>query len=285
MYSNLVKYVPNRKPPMGAVLNPYLPINRDIAAFWPMWSGAGNKVFDLSGNGISLDAVNTPMWVAGKYGPALQFVSGDTDYLEVTDKVSTILSPLTKGTVIVECTLATLHLGTIFSLADSAGTSDWGLLIRCDTGGLMQIFVRSSEDLGTWLIIQDTDNVVYSACQTIHIAVNQDGSGYKCYIDAKLQAMSDFDDISTDLTGWFNSTIVTNNRLRFGYEADITADNPFNGVLHYFSIYNRALSASEIAELYREPFCGFRWPNIIELASYVAAAPSGIPIFRRRRAG
>jgi len=58
------------------------------------------------------------------------------------------------------------------------------------------------------------------------------------------------------------------------------------GNIDYVMIYNRALSASEIALLYNKPFCGFRWTNIIQLASYIAGEPpSGIPIFRRRRAG
>ena len=44
----------------------------------------------------------------------------------------------------------------------------------------------------------------------------------------------------------------------------------------YLSIYNRALSASEIALLNPEPFCGFRWTSIEQLAAYIAAAPPEI---------
>jgi hypothetical protein len=41
----------------------------------------------------------------------------------------------------------------------------------------------------------------------------------------------------------------------------------------FFAEYLRCLSASEIAQLYREPFCGFRWASIEQLAAYYAEAP------------
>ena len=35
-------------------------------------------------------------------------------------------------------------------------------------------------------------------------------------------------------------------------------------------IFNRILSPGEITRLYREPFCGFRWMSIEQLAAYYA---------------
>jgi len=58
----------------------------------------------------------------------------------------------------------------------------------------------------------------------------------------------------------------------FGSWPALSTDKYLTGNIEYVYLFNRALSASEISLLYREPFCGYRWTNIIQLASYVAAA-------------
>ena len=101
-----------------------------------------------------------------------------------------------------------------------------------------------------------------------------DSTNVSLYTDGVFRATDTHDNVFT----------TSGNAVQIGRRQNGAGDFWVKGMVDICSIYNRALSAFEIALLYREAFCGFRWPNIIQLTSYVAAV-GGVPIFRRRRAG
>ncbi|MCG2700589.1 LamG domain-containing protein, partial [Candidatus Parcubacteria bacterium] len=75
-----------------------------------------------------------------------------------------------------------------------------------------------------------------------HIVGSYDGTTMKIYIDGTLE------DTNTDFSG--NLPIVDGN-VRIGADYQSTPDNFFSGLIDEARIYNRALSADEVGELYR----------------------------------
>ncbi|MFH0923908.1 MAG: LamG domain-containing protein, partial [Candidatus Falkowbacteria bacterium] len=75
-----------------------------------------------------------------------------------------------------------------------------------------------------------------------HIVGSYDGTSMKIYIDGNLE------DTNTDFSG----NLPTNDgNVRIGADYQPTPDNFFSGLIDEARIYNRALSADEIGELYR----------------------------------
>jgi len=256
LYSNLQPYVIDRKPPLGAVRNPYLPINQDLVGDWLMNEGAGNTVQDLSGNGNTGTFVNDTHFVAGKFGPALSF-DGTGDHvncgagaiaLQVNGAAQlSVVAWINKTTIGSEMIVAMHNGGTdgVFYLATLPAPE------RIRFAIINNIPTRVDRDVAVTI----SDGLWH---QVVGI---YDGAQIKIYWDGVEQGSP------LAQTGLLHTT--DDNVMIGDYTAGLW---PYTGLIEGVSIYNCALSASEISKLYREPFCGYRWPNIIELASYVAAA-------------
>ena len=263
MYSNLQPYVPDRKPPEGCILNPYLEINQGLVLDALFNEGSGNKVFDLSGNG-NTGAITGAIWVPGKYGSCLDF-DGDGDYVQLPDINDSIT---TEGTVSIWLKLAS---------DPPTGNPQSGLIYLNNVTNLPTHYPYNNGSIYI-AILRESDRFTladggFNKAVWHHIAITSKpgANNWVMYRNGAQIGNATGD----------NTLTITNAQI--GTSED---DYDFNGLIDHVMIYNRALSASEIALLYREPFCGFRWTNIIQLASYIAGEPpSGIPIFRRRRAG
>ena len=89
------------------------------------------------------------------------------------------------------------------------------------------------------------------------------GDGSKIYIDGLL------DGIDADTTAMNNVGSVIHIGRKFGSSSDF-----FTGLIDLPIIYNRALSASEIALLFAEPFIMFKDPNEVAILGAVSAVGS-----------
>jgi len=56
-------------------------VSADLAAYWTLDEGAGNTVYDLSGNGNDGTCNGNPKWATGNFGGALEF-DGSDDWLD-----------------------------------------------------------------------------------------------------------------------------------------------------------------------------------------------------------
>lgn len=240
MYSNCQLYVPDMKPPEGSILNPYLEINQGIVGYWPMWSGAGSQVFDLSGNGWTGTAVTSLVWTSGKFGSALDFSSNNR-----------------------------------FKIEDDFSTNEWSIVIWAKPSNLTasQYLTDGNQKRTVILGIQnnywnifdyptgnkhDTE-IPATANEWQQICYTTDNVNTQGYKNGRL---------IIDVVG--ASSIPSNNYYYIG--AADTGVVPFLGLMDHVLMYSRVLTVSEIAQLYREPFCGFRWTNIVQLASYYETA-------------
>lgn len=241
-------------------------LGRGLIAYWPMNERSGVTVFDLSGNGNTGTfgfGTASPIWVSGKWGSALSF-DGDNDYNDF-------------GT-------------SIGNFGLSSFTYLFDVLVESGSG-TDAIFVKGNpiegNGYGTYLLdtdefrffIRDADsNRIYADRGSFN---DNEWNRVACVVDRKSDEMIVYiNGIATSpidisaVTGTLGSVA---DRLSIGEAVDGDVARFANVRIDIPMIYNRALSASEIALLYWEPFCMFKHGNIELMAKVAEAPPSVVP--------
>jgi len=242
---------------MGAVRNPHLSINRGIVGDWLMNEGSGN-IFDLSGNGHTGTLNGNVGWGTGKFGSALNFPGAAGDY--VTSGYHNQLR-LVSGTMICWFKTSASDDNNIISLFYDVSNRTRLLMVST---GVLQAYSK----IGGSTISFFQGTIDYQDDIWHQVALTWGSDKAAIYVDGLLVASENGDE---RLNWAVSPRIELGYYSPSGYEWDGLIDSPM--------FFNRASSASEIALLYREPFCGFRWPNIVQLAAYVAAG-AGSPILQ-----
>ncbi len=237
--------MPAIKPTRGTKLNPAHPISRGLVACWLMNEGTGDNVFDFSGNSNNGTLHGPPAWSAGKTGNSLEFVNGNSEYvdfgdsrfqLDKTNKLSIVAIAFRNSAGPTYSTV--IHRGNYvfpFSMTlYTAGSYVRGAFAVRTTGGNTNLFASTAESvlLG----------------QYGHFAGTYDGSVQKIYQNGVLENQ-------TSKSGDLNFD-TTSHPTYIGASEGWESDNLDGGVCHVF-LWNRALSESEIKSLYREPYAMF----------------------------
>ena len=224
------------KPPKGAMLNRGHPLARGLVGCWLMNEGGGKIVNDLSGNGNIGSLVADAHFVAGKFGPALDF-DGTGDYVNCG---SLPIMPIWT----VSAWARTLYTPTqpqpqdIFSNWDGTNRQ----FIEIDSVNSDRIYVCTTN-----AYYERFDGINANDGLWHHHCYSWDGTTVKYYYDNVLQTAA--------FTG--DPSDVDTKALYIWARSLGTPDRFFNGQIDNVMIYNRALSASEILHLYRNPFCMF----------------------------
>ncbi len=231
--------MPVLKPVRGIRLNKSHPLARGLVGYWLLNEGSGNKVGDLSGNGNTGTFTGTaPSWSAGKFGSAV-LLPGTDEHIDLNKNFgfgATTGSPF-----------------TLLIWFNTSNTGVAGILIgRYDgTTDLLQMGISTADNLRVAYGHSPFDTIV--STQTVqdgelHCGVFTFSSGGvgNLYLDGVL--------VGTDASA--NNAFIDGTELHIGNRGGDNAD-PLDGLIDHAMIYNRALSASEIALLYREPFCMF----------------------------
>jgi len=243
-------FAPNQKPMLGLKINGGHPLG-DPVAFYLFNEGSGGQVFDLSGSGHEGTLKGTAHFVPGKFGPAVD-VDGDSDYIDIS---GTSYNPK-------ECTYVTWAKADSLSAScvlysDSSSSATERIRIMMNIGGGYYV----TNDYGI-----STANAPCDVTKWHQVAftISQSNSYSALYIDGVVGITDDIFDITVSTAGTIQFI-----GARYG------PSNYFPGLIDHFMIYNRALSASEIALLYREPFCmvgpSFNWV----LYGGITIAPTG----------
>lgn len=264
-------YIPDRKPPMGALLNPYLSINQGFVLDSIMWEGAGLTVEDLSGNRNTGTFVGTaPSWSAGKFGSAI-YLPGDDECIDI-DTVVNDLAGTTKGT------------WSIWINSDGAGVQNEEIIAFGDTDVREIIYLENTyqnkievtlTDAGSNIWMLRTDDAVIPDKVWTHVALVQDGVSPVIYINGVAVAQTFITDSGRHR--WFAVTAgIDNGRIGCRNHNGAGNDRFFEGSLDIPMFWKRDIPAYEIDSIFREPFCGFRWMSIEQLAAYIEKAPPEI---------
>ena len=226
-----------QKPMLGRQID-YLKSN-GLVGYWLMNEGTGNIVNDLSGNGNTATISSGIVWELGKFGPALYNDAGG-HYVNCGDMASI------EGVGAFSVSFWAMHKtgvvpGTQFLVAKygDSGERTFGFYAT-DAEYILFGVYNSSAAFDYALSL----NALKTAGKWIHVVGVYDGVNVRVYVDGILGGTVG------DLTGVTDSSTEP---MVLMAEND-NGQNDFGGMIDDVSVYNRALSVAEIAELYANPF-------------------------------
>jgi hypothetical protein len=206
---------------------------------WKMDEGEGMTVYDHSGNGNhgTMTNMTSDDWVEGKVNGGLEF-DGVDDYVSIADPASGELDFGT-GDFSASLWFKTSNCNENFMYKRTSGGVGWFLHIdtACKPYGYInEVFtgyVNTEVNDGQW---------------HNYIAVFDRSGNYYGYIDGKLEKTTD---ISSELLTSVNTTIPF-------YIGSYGSNYRFNGKIDDVRIYNYALTAEQIKEVYNGGAVRFR---------------------------
>lgn len=237
------------KPPPSVRLVTGHPLADQLAGCWLLNERGGLKAFDKGSARIDLAFGNSPTWSAGKYGRAVLFVRASSQYLQadsspVTGSADTFTLLVWFNTDNVEPAQVAVFAGDKdaadqYSYLSLAGMGGGQLLWAYTVGGAASGLAASSK--------------IYTAGKWHQGVGVFKGTSYRAaYLDGSNKGTNA---AAVTATGF--------DRTAIGAARDSTPGSYFSGKIAVVMIWARALSDSEIAYLYRRPFCMFerkgRW--------------------------
>lgn len=216
------------------------------------WSFDDCKATDASGNGHVGIIKGNPKCVTGVYGKALQF-NGISDFIEVNDAQELRLSG-TDYTLSGWVLLKSYNESFLSVLIAKRGTGNrngyiWGITGNGDTAPLGREKMQISGGIDPDSYSTKANKL--NAWRHFVIVYEAETQTSKMYINSIL------DGTTTNLP---SPNLNTAASLRIAMDSDDTNPNPYflNGKLDDLRIYNRAFTATEVAELYNigQPISG-----------------------------
>lgn len=236
---------------------------KGLVGLWLFNEGSGNKVLDLSGNGNTGTFVNTPTWVSGKFGPAV-YLPGSNQYITA--------NPINPSDVSISIWVKKNRNGSFERLVfdnDTGGYYTWGVQYTSVNTFTFEVYSAGGHFFSSTATITDTlwHNWVatYNGSQGANAICN-------LYLDGVFESSGALTNNSVEIPS--GSVSLDIGRIQWDsvyYYGQFYIDN--------IVIYNRIVSASEIALLYREPFCMFeRDPIELWVGSVGAGEPPAVSV-------
>lgn len=244
------------KPRVGRRINFTHPLAKGLAGCWMMHEGSGNKVYDLSENGLVgtfATSGSLPTWSDN----GVDFAASANERIDLGSKTD-IINKTRPHTIAAKvrldaftnsypgiCRLDYSIENFEFFFSNNASYRDVAIGVNSAFWGRFR-----TGDIG----IQTGQ--IYSVATTYN---GKDGTvvaNHRIYVDGVSKALS-------NTGGGFASDSATS-------AIGIEGSNEWNGLIWYLYLWNRELSVNEIAWLHHEPYAMFEYPELWEY--YVAAA-------------
>jgi hypothetical protein len=213
------------------------PSPTDIA-YWKLDEGTGLTTVDSSGNGNTGTLVNGPVWTAGRSGQGLS-LDGVNDFVRVPHTAALNAFPIT--------------VAAWFKTNTTAGLK--GVVNKYFAGSFngYQIFFQDG-DLCAWLL-RDMSNYIYDGgeCTMRTTGFNDDQWHQAVFVADTAGGRLYVDGVQKATQPWTGAAgaVTTTQQLRLGHYPGVTGGASFlAGLVDEVRIYNRALSAQEVAQLY-----------------------------------
>jgi len=227
------------KPPLGAQINPAHPLSKGLISGHIMNESGGNKAYDISGNNNHFTFNGGATWAAGKFGPAVKF-DGSTGYLSASDAGF----PASGAVRTFSCWISRQANST-------KAFASYGKPGNATGGATFQEFIPLTNSSGTtgfsnYGLGFNGTKVIPLNTWAHYVLVVKGASSQSLYINGAL-----------DANGVLSILTVLNGNYVLGCRWDGNSSRTeFNQVsIDIPLMYNRALSASEIQQLYQQPFC------------------------------
>jgi len=239
--------------PTRCVLQRQHPLAQGLVGAWAMDDGAGKNVRDHAGTNHGT-AVADGKWVPGMSGGKAMEFNGSSDYVSVVDNNE------------FDPAAGTYSFWFTPGVTYDSGLAEFDAIIgrRVDGGNFCLVGINTNGKLW-WIFWQGVEKFDLESTQAAwvagtwyHIATRWGVNGNKIFVNGVGEA-SDSDTTAVSLA---SNTLLGNH--------SVAVPRPFNGLLDDIRIYNRALSAAEIAAIYRDPNAIYRPPRV---QWFVAALP------------
>jgi hypothetical protein len=206
------------------------PIDQGMVGYWKFDEGSGQAASDISGNSNNATLVNSPVWAAGKSGTGLQF-SGN-NYISIPS------SPVLSGGsgLTVSMWVNTSAIGSKNILSKRHGTtpySSYNMTVDTQTNNRASCSVTNNS--GASASAGAAANT-FTRGVWQHIVCVYNGSNVRMYTNG----------VHNGFTNNLTGTVYSSNNLLY----IPMSNSAFSGSLDEVRIYNRALSAEEVAQLY-----------------------------------
>lgn len=243
--------------------DPTHPLMRGLVGWWPFLAGAGGTLHDISGNGNHGTLTNMDPatdWVPGRTGHALDF-DGNDDYVDLPHTVLDGLNVVTASFWI-----KTTKTGSqaIISGARPSHTNEYLLFFASDT--TFRIYVDRNF----------TEYTVSSVADDMwqHWVVIRDGVNNETRLYA-----NGVEDNESPQSLSIGALSIASGGLVIGQDQDNVGggfddDQALKGTLDDVRIYDRALSAAEVRQLYTDPWAPFRRNRVSRF--FVGAATGAV---------
>ena len=216
-------------------------LSRRLVGYWPLNEGSGKTVFDLSGNGHTGTFQGTaPSWTSGQFGPAV-LLPGDDESISLGTSINMA---------------GWTELSVFGWFKPSAGAPDEQVLIGNWDSSTASILVRVDQDSSHLdIFLTEEANTAIGGDTGVDVTFDewhfvgmtwQAGAKLQGYIDGKAQGNTFVSSAAMDATA---SPVLSLGRR------DPTHGEKLIGPIDNVCLYNRCLSASEVALLYSNPFC------------------------------
>lgn len=248
------------KPPLGAKINFAHPLSKGIVGCWLMNEGGGDKVMDLSGNanhgtltGMSFPPTATSGWNPGKFGRCLAF-DGNNDYIATSIPLASyfnIASIKEPKTISFWVNPFSIAIASTIIAKQAVGGGGWAIFLQ--TNGCIQGFFKNTVSAQTTVI----GNIVLSVNTWYHVCVAIDAINLLAP-NAKIYVKGVRNTETRANSGTYSDGLW--NQLTFGARVSSVGGSPasfLNGLVSHIQFFNRELSAKEVLQLYKEPFCMF----------------------------
>lgn len=198
-----------------------------LVAYWALDEGSGKTVTDVTGNGHDGKFVDSPKWVEGKFGMALEF-DGENDRVTIKDDDAL---DITKN----------LTLMTWFNPSDSLN----GRRMMVKNNSIFVIFDFGNKD-SVELLVKPNNTFVQSKTTDwkvgtwYHFAGTFDGKKMKVYINGKLENETP------------NNVPIAPSDLEFWIGADDLGSH-FPGKIDEVRLYEKTLTEAEIQTVMDTP--------------------------------
>ncbi|HDZ13414.1 hypothetical protein LCGC14_0622040 [marine sediment metagenome] len=240
-------WVYHNKPPMGWPLDLSEPINDGLVGYWYMPEGSGNIVNDLSGNGNTGTFVANAHFVPGKLGPAVN-LDGTGDAISLGNIA--ILNGVSAFTISIWVKKGEQPFTTSRHIISKDGGGDDTFRLFSGTTDRISFFVNTTG--GEGLTLDNADTTI-TDLNWHHIVAIYTGANLNVYLDNIL---------SVEQPAITGTVVATAHDFTIGARSG-GSSQVWLGDIDHAMIFNRALSASEIALLYQFPFYGFLNPDEI----------------------
>lgn len=243
------------KPYRGISLNKSHQLSRGLVGCWLFNENSGAYAFDSSGNGNHFTTVSGHSWGGG--GLAL---SGSN---QVEANSCNGLTASCTYEVLAYCPdWVTASVQALIELSDNS-TNNRIVLYVSSVNSLLVYQKGGGSGANAWSYT--TPSFLIDG-QTHHFVVYSEPSTdtHNVYVDGVL--------ITPTATITSGGVPTGLNTVNIGTYYDLTSD--FTGIVYKSSVYNRKLTASEIYQLYRDPYCMFRQADYTPYF-YTEESPAG----------